>query len=182
MESSKKIKLIRITTVPIALKYLLAGQMRFLSQHGFNVIMASADGEGRQDTIQQEGCEHHIIPMTRKITPFADLGSLWKLYRFFKKERPDIVHSHTPKAGLLAMLAARYAGVPIRVHTIAGLRFMTAKGGTRKLLVAMEKLTARAATHVWPNSFSLLEYIQKNKLVDQKELDVIGSGSSNGID
>lgn len=174
-------KLIRVTTVPIALKYLLAGQMHYMKENGFEVIMVSADGEGREDVIQQEGCEHYIISMTRKITPFADLRSLWKLYRFFKKEKPDIVHSHTPKAGLLSMLAAKWAGVQIRVHTIAGLRFMTSKGSTRRILVTMEKLTAKYATHVWPNSFSLMNEIRKNKLVSPQKLEVIGLGSSNGI-
>lgn len=178
---SSKPKLIRITTVPIALKYLLAGQMKYMKEHGFEVLMASADGTGREDAIRQEGCPHIIIPMTRKITPFRDLDALWKLYRFFRKERPDIVHSHTPKAGLLSMIAANWAGVKIRIHTVAGLRFVTAGGIKRKIMVTMEKLTARNATHVWPNSFSLFEYIQRKKLVKNDKLEVIGYGSSNGI-
>ena len=175
-------KLIRITTIPLALNTLLKGQMRYMHEHGFDVIMVSADGKEREEVIKYEGCSHHIIPMTRKITPFADLRSLWQLYRFFKKEKPDIVHSHTPKAGLLAMLAARMAGVKTRVHTIAGLRFMTANGMTRKLLVNMEKLTAASATHVWPNSYSLLKYVEDNNLAKKSKLKVIGHGSSNGID
>jgi len=174
-------KLIRITTVPMALKHLLAGQMKYMSQHGFTVIMVSADGKERQDVIKNEGCDHVIIPMTRKITPFADIKSLWLLYRFLKKEKPDIVHSHTPKAGLLAMLAAKFAGIKIRIHTIAGLRFMTSTGITRTVLIWMEKITAGAATHVWPNSFSLLSYISRNKLVKQSKMQVIGHGSTNGI-
>jgi glycosyltransferase involved in cell wall biosynthesis len=175
-------KLIRITTVPMALKYLLPGQMKYMKQNGFDVIMVSADGKERQDVIQNEGCEHIIIPMTRKITPFADLRSLLRLYRFFKKQKPDIIHSHTPKAGLLGMLAARLAGVSIRIHTVAGLRFMTSAGMTRKLLVRMEKFTARCATNVWPNSSSLLQYIKEHKLVKPGKLAIIGYGSSNGID
>lgn len=174
-------KLIRITTAPLSLKYLLPGQMRFMNQNGFDVVMVSSDGPEREEVIRNEGCRHQVIPMTRKMTPFADLRSLWLLYWFFKKEKPDIVHSHTPKAGLLAMLAAKFAGVKVRIHTIAGLRFMTSKGVTRKILVNMEKLTAKAATHVWPNSFSLLDYIRTNKLVNPKKLEVIGLGSSNGI-
>jgi glycosyltransferase involved in cell wall biosynthesis len=181
MESNNRPKLVRITTVPIALKYLLAGQMKFMQANGFDVIMISADGEGREDVIRQEGCEHLIIPMTRKITPFADSKSLWKLYRFFRKYKPDIIHSHTPKAGLLAMIAGKLAGVKNRIHTVAGLRFMTETGTKRKLLVAMEKLTARFATHVWPNSFSILKYIEENRLVHYKKLEVIAGGSSNGI-
>lgn len=174
-------KLIRITTAPISLKVLLAGQMRYMNENGFDVVMVSSDGPQLADVLRNEECRHVIIPMTRKITPLADIRCLWLLYRFFKKEKPDIVHSHTPKAGLLAMIAAKMAGVKIRIHTIAGLRFMTAKGTTRKVLVYMEKLTGKAAAHVWPNSFSLLEYIKKNKLVNPAKLQVISQGSSNGI-
>jgi glycosyltransferase involved in cell wall biosynthesis len=166
----------------MALKVLLRGQMRYMKQNGFEVIMVSAQGRELQDVLEYEGCRHQVIPMTRKITPFADMNSLWRLYRFFRREKPDIVHSHTPKAGLIAMLAARLAGVKIRIHTVAGLRYMTAAGLTRKVLVAMEKITAAAATHVWPNSRSLLNYIKENKLVRLEKLEVIGKGSSNGID
>ena len=174
-------KLVRVTTVPLALKYLVTGQMRYMKENGFDVIMISADGKERNTIIQNENCPHVVIPMTRKITPFSDLRSLWLLYNFFKKEKPDIVHSHTPKAGLLAMLASKMAGVKIRVHTVAGLRFMTSTGMTRKVLVQMEKLTCKWATHVWPNSFSLMKYILSSKLTQEKKLEVIGLGSSNGI-
>ncbi len=174
-------KLIRITTAPISLKVLLSGQMKYMRENGFDVVMVSSDGKELEGVKQNEGCRHHIIPMTRRMTPFGDLRCLWLLYRFFKKEKPDIVHSHTPKAGLLAMLAAKFAGVKIRVHTVAGLRFVTTKGFNRKVLIAMEKLTGKAATHVWPNSFSLQQYIKDNKLAKPAKLEVIGLGSSNGI-
>ena len=174
-------KLIRITTAPLSMKYLLTGQMRYMKDQGFDVIMISSEGQEWPDIISKEGCEHEVIHMTRKITPLTDLASFWKLYRFIRKQKPDIVHSHTPKAGLLAMVAAKLAGVKIRIHTIAGLRFVTSSGLTRGLLIRMEKLTASAATHVWPNSFSLLTYIRDHGLASQKKLEVIGLGSSNGI-
>lgn len=175
-------KIIRVTTVPMALKVLLRGQMRYMKNAGYEVIMVSADGVERNDVMQHEECPHYIIPMTRKITPFADALSFWKLYRLLKKEKPDIVHSHTPKAGLLAMLAAKYAGVKIRIHTVAGLRFMTSSGFTRTILARMEKITAHAATHVWPNSLSLLKYVTQHKLASAEKLEIIGRGSSNGVD
>jgi glycosyltransferase involved in cell wall biosynthesis len=153
-----------------------------MNENGFDVVMVSSDGPELETVRKNEGCRHYIIPMTRRMTPLTDLRCLWLMYRFLKKEKPDIVHSHTPKAGLITMLAARMAGIRIRIHTIAGLRFMTSRGMGRKVLVAMEKLTARAATHVWPNSYSLLQYIQENKLVQPGKLEVIGTGSSNGID
>jgi glycosyltransferase involved in cell wall biosynthesis len=166
----------------MALKVLLPGQMRYMKENGFEVIMISSDGKEREDVIRNEKCPHIIVSMTRKITPLRDMLAFFTLVRLFKKYKPDIVHSHTPKAGLLAMLAARFAGVPFRIHTIAGLRFMTSKGITRNILVKMEKLTGRSATHVWPNSYSLLNYIKKNSLVSDNKLQVIGHGSSNGID
>ncbi|MET0463956.1 MAG: glycosyltransferase family 4 protein [Chitinophagaceae bacterium] len=175
-------KLIRTTTAPLSLKYLLRNQMKYMKDSGFDVVMVSSEGKEKDDVIRNEQCRYEIIPMTRKMTPLADLKSLWLFYRLLRKEKPGIVHSHTPKAGLIAMLAAKLAGVPVRIHTVAGLRFMTARGFTRKLLVSMEKLTMSAATHVWPNSFSLKEYIQHNKLVRPSKLEVIGQGSSNGID
>jgi glycosyltransferase involved in cell wall biosynthesis len=174
-------KIIRITTAPISLNLLLKGQMRFMQENGFEVVMVSSEGKEWDEVIATEQCRHQVIPMTRRLTPFADLRSLWRLYRFIRKEKPDIVHSHTPKAGLLGMLAAKFAGVKVRIHTVAGLRFMTSKGLTRKILVSMEKLTAKAATNVWPNSFSLLQYMTEHKLANKKKMEVIGLGSSNGI-
>jgi glycosyltransferase involved in cell wall biosynthesis len=175
-------KLIRITTAPLSLKYLLFNQMRYMKENGFDVIMVSSGGREWPDLIKNEGCQHRIVHMTRKMTPFTDLKSLWQLYRLFRKEKPDIIHSHTPKAGLLAMVAAKMAGVKIRIHTIAGLRFMTATGMTRSILVSMEKLTGKAARYVWPNSHSLLNYIKQHKLINEEKLEVIGHGSSNGVD
>jgi glycosyltransferase involved in cell wall biosynthesis len=175
-------KLIRVTTVPLALKTLLRGQMQFMNQEGFDVIMVSADSEDRNAVVDYEKCPHVIVSMTRAITPIKDFKSLIQLIRLFKKEKPDIVHSHTPKAGLLAMLAAKYTKVPVRIHTIAGLRFMTAKGVSKQIMIAMEKLTCWAAQHVWPNSFSMQDYVLKKKLCKPAKLEVIGNGSSNGID
>lgn len=175
-------KLMRITTAPLSLRSLLPNQMRYMQAHGLDVLMVSSEGKEWPAILANEGCDHRVVPMVREIAPFSDLRSLWRLYRLIRKEKPDIVHSHTPKAGLLAMLAAKMAGVKIRIHTVAGLRFMTATGFTRRLLVGMEKLTGKAAQHVWPNSHSLLQYIRTHKLVADKKLAVIGHGSSNGVD
>jgi glycosyltransferase involved in cell wall biosynthesis len=174
-------KIIRITTAPISLNVLLPGQMKYMNEHGFDVVMVSSDGPELDIVKEREGCRHHIIPMTRRMTPFGDLKCLWLLYKFIKKERPDIVHTHTPKAGLLGMLAAKFAGVKLRIHTVAGLRYVTVKGFTRRVMVFMEKLTGKAATHVWPNSNSLKKFIQENKLIKPPKLEVIGYGSSNGV-
>ena len=175
-------KIIRITTVPLALRNLLRGQMKFMSEHGFDVTMISAYGSGFEEVINIEQCPYIIVPMTRRITPLRDLQCLFKLYRIFKKIKPDIVHSHTPKAGLLGMIAAALCGIKIRIHTVAGLPLMTERGFKLKLLRFTEKLTYLAANNVWPNSPSLYNYIVDYKLSTAVKLKVIGKGSSNGID
>lgn len=175
-------KLLRITTVPISLRLLLTGQMRFMREHGFDVRMISADGPERALVIEAEDCPHEIVPFTRAITPVQDLQCLWRLIRLLRRERPDIVHTHTPKAGLLGMLAARLTGVPVRIHTVAGLPFMTAGGRKRQLLMLMERLTYWGAQHVWPNSPSMLAYMREIRLCPERKLGMISRGSTNGID
>jgi glycosyltransferase involved in cell wall biosynthesis len=152
-----------------------------MKQQGFEVLMISADGPEREAVMANEGCQHIIVPMTRQITPLKDLACLWQLIKIFRREKPDIVHSHTPKAGLLGMLAARICGVKIRVHTVAGLPLMVEKGAKYQLLVFIEKLTYWAATRVWPNSQSLYRFIVQHRLTKEKKLQVISKGSSNGI-
>ena len=175
-------KIIRVTTAPIALKYLLAGQLKFMQENGMEVLAVSADGPERKDIIEKEGVRHIIIPMARSISPFKDLKCLFELIFLFKKERPDIVHSHTPKAGLLAMMAAKIAGIKIRIHTVAGLRYRTTTGFTKSLLVAMERLTYACSNHLWPNSNSIKAIVQDIAPRTTGKIDMIGMGSSNGID
>ena len=165
----------------MALRYLLPGQMQFMAAHGFNVLMISADGKELADVIEMEQCRHMIVPMTRSITPFQDLKCLFKLIKIFRKEKPDIVHTHTPKAGLLGMLAAKFCGVKIRIHTVAGLPLMVEKGFKYRVLKFTEKLTYAAGNHVWPNSNSLMKIIIKKKLCKISKLQVIAKGSTNGV-
>lgn len=174
-------KLIRITTVPMALRYLLPGQMSFMSENGYEVLMISADGKELPDIIKSEKCRHTIVPMTRKITPLQDLKCLFQLIKIIRKEKPDIVHSQTPKAGLLGMLAAWLCGVKVRVHTVGGLPMMVEKNLKLRLLTFIEKIIYASANHVWPNSDSLLQYISKNKLTRPEKLKMIAKGSTNGI-
>lgn len=175
-------KLIRITTVPMALKYLLGGQMKFMRENGFEVIAISADGKEIKDIIEREECRHIIVPMTRRITPLQDFKCLIQLIRVFKKERPDIVHTHTPKAGLLGMIAAKVIGVKVRIHTVAGLPLMVEHGLKYRVLKIVEQITYFSATQIWPNSHSLKQFILTNKLTFENKIKVIGNGSSNGID
>ncbi|WP_286483381.1 glycosyltransferase family 4 protein [Empedobacter sp. 225-1] len=175
-------KLIRITTVPISLKTLLKGQHHFMSKKGYEVMGVSSNGQELQDVNKEEGIDVIGLEMTRTISPIKDIKSLWNFYKLCKKEKPVIVHSHTPKAGIVGMLGAKLAGVPIRLHTVAGLPLMEATGTKRKVLDVVEKLTYSSATKVYPNSQGLYDFILQNKYTSADKLKVIGEGSSNGID
>lgn len=175
-------KLIRITTVPLSLKVLLKGQLRFMASNGFDVKGVSSEGKELREVHENEGIAVEAITMSRKITPFQDLKSLWEMWNFLRKEKPQIVHTHTPKAGIIGMLAARLAGVPHRLHTVAGLPLMEATGTKRKILNFVEKLTYSSATRVYPNSKGLYDFILQNNFTQSNKLKIIANGSSNGID
>lgn len=173
-------KLFRITTVPISVEKLLGNQLTYMNQF-FDVTAISSDRNELEKVGEELGVKTHAIDMTRKITPLQDLFSLWQMYCYFKKEKPDIVHTHTPKAGLIGMLAAKLAGVKMRLHTVAGLPLMETSGFKRNLLNSIEKLTYACATKVYPNSYGLRDFILNEKLCPSKKLHVIGNGSTNGI-
>ena len=174
-------KLIRITTVPLSLEKLLEGQLNFMQQH-YEVTAISSKEKRLQELGKEIGVATYPVEMTREITPGKDLRSVWELYRYFKREKPLIVHTHTPKAGIAGMLAAKMAGVPIRLHTVAGLPLLEAKGMTRKILEAVEKVTYASATRVYPNSKKIYDLLLKEGFAPAQKLKVIGKGSSNGID
>lgn len=173
-------KIIRVTTVASSLKILLKGQLSYMNQF-YDVIGVSSKDPVLAEVTEIEGVRTKGIDMTRKITPFKDLKAVWQLYTFFRKEKPAIVHTHTPKAGTLGLLAALLAGVPNRLHTIAGLPLMEATGKKRILLNTVEKITYACATKVYPNSKGLDTFVKQEKFTKPSKLKVIGEGSSNGV-
>jgi glycosyltransferase involved in cell wall biosynthesis len=177
---TNKPKLIRITTVPLSLDKLLEGQLRFM-QEQYDVIAVSSEKEYLEKVGAREGVATHHLEMTRKITPLHDLMAVIKLTLFLLKTKPEIVHSHTPKAGIVGMMAAFLARVPHRFHTVAGLPLLEETGNKRKVLDFVEKMTYRFATKVYPNSKGLYDIILKNKYCVPQKLTVLANGSTNGI-
>lgn len=174
-------KLIRITTVPLSFDKILDGQLLFMNNH-YEVIAISSEEDYLIRCAKVEGVRHKHIEMTRRITPFKDFISLIQLIIYLKKEKPFIIHSHTPKAGILAMVASKITNVPIRLHTVAGLPLMEETGIKKKLLESIEKLTYSLSTFVFVNSLGLQKYIIENNYINTNKIKVIGNGSSNGID
>jgi len=174
-------KLVRITTVPSSLNKLLEGQLNFMNKY-YDVIAVSSNRENLEKIGKKEGVKTFSVEMTREITPVQDLIALFKLYKFLKREKPFIVHTHTPKAGIIGMLAAKLTNIPVRLHTVAGLPLLETKGIKRKILNFVEKFTYLCATRVYPNSHGLMTIILKEKFTKKSKLKVLGNGSSNGID
>ncbi|PWA04025.1 glycosyltransferase family 4 protein [Flavobacterium psychrotolerans] len=176
-----KQKIVRITTVPISLEKLLSGQLRYMSS--FYEVIAISSERGKLEKLgKSQGVAVFPLEMTRRITPLYDLFAVIRLYLFLRKTKPYIVHTHTPKAGIVGMVAARLAGVPHRLHTVAGLPLLEVSGSKRKLLNWVEQFTYRCATNVYPNSFGLMDIILAHDFCAPEKLNVLANGSSNGID
>ncbi len=179
MKISQKHKIIRTTTIPVSF-ILLKGQLGFLNEH-FEVIAISGGGEQLDEVTKRESVKVLPVSMERRISPLKDLVSLVRLYRTFKKEKPSIIHSITPKAGLLSMLAGKMAGVPIRMHTFTGLIFPSRTGMMQKLLIQMDRLLCWAATNVYPEGEGVKKDLIKFNITT-KPLKVIANGNVNGVD
>ena len=173
-------KLFRISTIPTSLETLLKGQLKMLSEY-YEVVAVSSPGEKMKVLEEREGVRTVSIPMERRISLVKDFISLLRLIVLFAKERPDMVHSITPKAGLLSMLAAWITRVPVRMHTFTGLVFPTATGKMQKLLIAMDRLTCFCATHINPEGEGVKRDLV-NYNITSRPLHIIANGNVNGID
>jgi glycosyltransferase involved in cell wall biosynthesis len=175
------IRLLYITTHPIALNALLQGQLAFFRQRGFEVFAVAAPGPDLDVVASREGVQTIAAPMEREISLRKDLVSLLRLIRLFRRIRPHIICAGTPKASLLGLFAARLVRVPARVYMLHGLRLETAQGAKRRLLAIIERLTAACAQRIICISPSLAEIYARFGLARREKLRVLGHGSSNGV-
>ncbi|MDH3200661.1 MAG: glycosyltransferase family 4 protein [Myxococcales bacterium] len=140
-----KPRVAHVTTVDLSLRYLLLNQLQRIQQEGYEVFGISADGPDVM-AVEAAGIPHFAVPMTRRFTPLADLRALWSLVRVMRRERFDLVHTHTPKAGLLGQMAARMAGVPVVANTLHGFYFHDdMKPLPRRFYVWMERIAAKCS-------------------------------------
>ena len=178
MEGKKKI--IRTATIPLSLDLFCRGLFRELSSQ-YEIIALSSPLPELDKIREREGIRTIAVPMQRKMAPLRDLVSLFRLIWVFAKEKPDMVHSITPKAGLLSMMAAWLTRVPVRVHTFTGLLFPYEKGWKRHLLMKTDRLTAACATHVIPEGKGVKNDLLRFRIT-RKPLRVLGHGNVRGID
>lgn len=174
-----KIKLIRSSTVPTSLTSFLNGVFEVLMSN-YELLLVSSPGKELDELHNKYGVKTIGVSMQRRFSPLKDFISLWKLILVFHKEKPYMVHSMTPKAGLLCMLAAWITRVPRRVHTFTGLVWPTATGLTRKILMATDWLTCACATHIIPEGKGVMNDLQQH--ITHKPMRVLGYGNVRGVD
>lgn len=173
-------KIIRVATVPLSLNILLRNQFKFLRKY-YHVVAISSPGEDLFEVGTRENVNINGIEIKRKISIINDITALYKLYVYFRKEKPLIVHSITPKAGLLSMMAAKLAGIPIRMHTFTGLIFPTSTGAMKHLLIWMDRLLCYCATNIYPEGQGVRNDLVKYNIT-KKPLKILANGNVNGID
>lgn len=175
-----KKKIIRVTTVPLSLKAFCDGMLKELSEK-YEVVAVSSPGEDLDLVAEREGVRTIAVPMERHISIWKDCKSLVQMIKVLRKEKPYMVHSMTPKAGLVTMIAGKLAGVPVRVHTFTGLVWPTSTGLKREILKMTDRLTCACATHIIPEGQGV-----KNDLISggitKKPLKVLGFGNVKGVD
>lgn len=175
----KKYKIFRIATIPVAIYKLLNGQISFLNSY-FEVKCICSKEKYFEELQATENVPVLDVTIKREISIFHDILAILKLYLIFQREKPHIIHSHTPKAGLVTMVAGFLARVPIRIHTFTGIRFETTHGFFRKLLIFIDKVICLCATHIVPEGEGVKKTLQDNHIT-KKTLKIIHNGNINGI-
>ncbi|MEM9953285.1 MAG: glycosyltransferase family 4 protein [Chloroflexota bacterium] len=175
-------RLVHITTIPLSLLVLINGQITFMKAQGFDVHGIAAPSKLSKKVVEKYDIPLHEIPMTREISPFKDLLSLWRLTVKLAHLKPDIVHSHTPKGGLLGMIAAWFNRVPVRIFHLHGLRYSTTRGIKRCILMLSDKLACTLAHQVLIVSHSVREQAIDDGMCTPEKSHVLVNGSINGVD
>lgn len=173
-------KIIRSSTVPGSLYSFAKQQLIELSKE-YEVVVVSSPGPRLVQLSKDCNIRYIEVPMERHISIWKDIRSLFSLIKTFRKEKPDVVHSITPKAGLLSMVAAWIVRVPVRIHTFTGLVFPTSSGFKRKVLVLMDKIICACATYINPEGYGVKKDLERFNIT-KKPLHIIANGNVRGVD
>jgi glycosyltransferase involved in cell wall biosynthesis len=175
-QTDSNIRIAHIATVYQSLSVLLHDQMAATQRAGYEVIGISSP-PFPADTRKLAAEEFHPVAMQRSIAPVADLISLWRLFRLFRRERFDVVHTHTPKAGLLGRLAARAAGVPIVCHTVHGFHFHSLMPRwLQRFYILIEKIASSCCDRVLSQNREDLETAVRERIVPADRIGLLGNG------
>lgn len=180
--SQRPIKLCRLATIVQTFQTLLREQLQAMAEAGFQVTLVCSPDPALRDIAEQWGFSYHAIPMARKPDPLHDLASLRQLVRVFKQQRFDLVHSSTPKAGLLTAMAGKLARTPVRIHTYTGQPWVEMNGAGREIVKRCDWLIGRLNTHCYADSHSQSDFLIQEGVIRSSRITVLGAGSIAGVD
>ncbi len=179
---TRRLRVCRLATVPITFATLLPTQIQLIVKAGIDLTLVSSAGEHFAQFLDVPSLHCYVLQMSRKIDYLRDLTSLFRLIRFLQREKFDIIHSSTPKAGLLTAIAGWLVGVPIRIHTYTGQVWIEMKSPARELMRGIDWLIGVLNTHTYADSFSQREFLIRERVVDSHKIAVLGFGSISGVD
>lgn len=182
MDTHRKIKMCIISGIPTVLSFFYADLIKSILDREIHLHLVSSMNEKLLSLVSSVKCDYYLVNITRNITPVKDVLAGIKIFLYFSRNKFDILHAHSPKGGLIGMLAAYLARIPCRVYTIHGLPLETASGIGRKLLWASEKLSCSLSTHILAVSQSLKEKVIAEKLCSSDKISVLENGTACGID
>lgn len=181
MVSSRKPRVLIVTAIPMTVRVFLLRYIVGLAER-YDVTVACSGGDPRLLAELPSAVRLKPVDIRRNVAFLLDLKALWRLVVFMRSENFDLIHSVTPKAGLLAQLAGRLCGVTIRLHTFTGQVWATQRGFKRKLLKGCDQLLATCATHLLADSVSQKQFLIMERVVGAQKISVIGKGSIAGVD
>lgn len=177
-----KLKIARVSTVPFFVLTQLKAQIEALSASGMAVTVIASSDEMSEELSASKSSTYIPVNIEREINPVKDFLSLISLIRVFKKNQFEIVHSTTPKAGLLCAVAGLFAGTAVRLHTFTGQPWVTMTGVKRTILKLCDKLIGALNTHCYADSVSQKSFLVANGIIKAHKISVLGAGSLAGID
>lgn len=178
---NKKKKICFVVSTIFTARVFLKDHIALLARHYDIYIVANLQQADMPILEELEISGYQHIQIERKIQPLKDLGAVIKLAAYFRAMNFDVVHSVTPKAGLTAMLAARMAQVPVRIHIFTGQVWYTLFGIKRKLLMQIDSVIASLTTHILVDGESQREFLIQNNIINKENSSVLGKGSISGV-
>lgn len=178
----KRKKILHVVSVSFSLRYFVGNQFHHFREKGYEFHVACSASVEFDSLAQEFGFKKFPVPVLRSINPLQDIKSIYKLYQYIRREKFDIVIAHSPKGGLIGLLASYLAQVPTRVFFRHGLVFETVTGLKKHLLINIERLIGFCSTSIVNVSPSVAKVSDRLHLNTSSKNELLGKGTCNGID
>lgn len=174
--------ILHVVNISFVIPYFLGKQLNWFAEKGNKEYIVCSDSEELKKFSEEFDFEYRAIDVLRKISIKKDIAAVFKTAKYIREIKADVVTGHTPKGGLIAMLAAYITGVPVRIYFRHGLVYETSSGLKRSLLVNIDRLASKLATKIVCVSPSVAKRSLEDKLNPTSKQVVLANGTCNGID